>query len=116
VSTVVVRVTVADVDAAGGLIQELVREVDAERVSLDSATKQVGVEVDKHPDPLVGILNVVEAWLASGEHAPSTISVDERSYVLAPPRVAGAVRRAAHPERPLASRSDFQDLLLEPSV
>jgi len=83
VNTMFVRVTVVDADSAGGLIRELVREVDADRVCFEAATQQVCVEIDKDPDhTLVRVLNVVEAWLGSGDRAPTDVAVDDHSYVL----------------------------------
>jgi hypothetical protein len=89
---VVVRVTVADSDSAGGLIRELIREVDAEYVSFEAATQQVCVEFEKNPDQtLVLILNAVEGWLGAGDRQPTRVEIDDHSYVLGAAHVAGGV-------------------------
>lgn len=79
----VVRVNVVDAEPADALIRRLVEEVHAEQVCFDSARQQVCIDVAKNPDEgLVRILNVVEEWLGVTGCAPTTVEIDERSYVL----------------------------------
>lgn len=79
----VVRVTVGDAEAAAGLMQRIVREVDVEDVNFDAARQQVLIEVRKSPDEtIVGILNLVENWLGSGDRAPTNVEIDDHQYVL----------------------------------
>jgi hypothetical protein len=78
-----VRVGVIDEDSAAGLIPLLVKEVEAERVCFETSSQQLCIEVERNPDEaLVRLLNVVERWLGDGGRAPTTIEIDERSYVL----------------------------------
>ena len=79
----VVRVGVTDEDSAAGLIPLLVKEVEAKRVCFESLTQQLCIEIDRNQDEaVVHILNVVERWLGDGGRAPTTIEIDEHSYVL----------------------------------
>lgn len=79
----VVRVNVVDAGPADALIRRLVEEVHAEQVRFDSARQQVCIEVAKNPDEsLVTILSVVEEWLGVTGCAPTSVEIDERSYVL----------------------------------
>jgi hypothetical protein len=48
-----VRVTVGDAEAAAGLMQRIVREVDVEDVNFDAARQQVLIEVLKSPDETI---------------------------------------------------------------
>ena len=79
----VVRVGVIDEDSAAGLIPLLVKEVDAERICFETSSQQLCIEIErKQDDAVVHILNVVERWLGDGGRAPTTIEIDEHSYVL----------------------------------
>jgi hypothetical protein len=79
----VVRVVVVDADAAAGLMQRILNELDVEDVSFDSARQQVQIDVHKRPDEtLVEVLNLLEDWLGDGRRAPTSVEIDDRRYVL----------------------------------
>ena len=79
----VVRVTVVDAEQAEGLIQRLRREVDAAEVVFEQARQQVRIEVEKNPDETLGeVLNLLESWLGAGGHPPTSVEIDDHSYVL----------------------------------
>jgi hypothetical protein len=79
----VVRVFVVDADAAEGLMQRVLQEVDVADVYFDSASQQVQIDVEKSPDEtLVEVLNLLEDWLGTGGRAPTSVEIDDRRYVL----------------------------------
>jgi len=83
VCTVIARISVVDTDSAGDLIRRLVQDVEAEHVCFESERQQVCVEVQRNPDHTLGkVLSVVEDWLGETGRAPTTIEIDERSYIL----------------------------------
>jgi hypothetical protein len=90
VSTVLVRVTVFDADSAGGLIRQLVREVDAEDVCFEPDRQRVCVSVETRAEQTVGrILSVVESWLGRGGREPTSVEIDDHTYLLGAPTPAG---------------------------
>jgi hypothetical protein len=87
---VVVRVTVFDADSAGGLIKQLVREVDAEDVCFEPDEQRVCISVETRPEHTVGrILSVVESWLVGGGRETTNVEIDDHTYVLGAPAAAG---------------------------
>lgn len=80
-----VRVSVVDAEAATSLVQQLVEEADATSVDFDVDRQEVRVELGKDPDrALVGILSLLEHWLRSVGHPPTSVAIDDHRYVLGP--------------------------------
>jgi hypothetical protein len=91
VSEVLLRISVEDAGAAGGLLQKLFGVFSAETVSFDAGRREVRVEPRVDSDRvLVQALAVVEDWLTEDGNGPTRIDVDGHSYLMAPPAEAGA--------------------------
>jgi hypothetical protein len=79
----VVRVSVVDAEAAAGLMQRILREVDVHDVNFEQAQQLVRIEVGRNPDEtLVEVLNLLESWLGAGGHPPTSVEIDDHRYVL----------------------------------
>jgi hypothetical protein len=79
----VVRVSVVDADAAAGLVQRLLREVDVEDVNFDQGRLQVQIDLERNPDEaIVKVLNLLEDWLGVGGREPTNVEIDDHRYVL----------------------------------
>ena len=79
----VVRVTVVDADQAAVLMQRVRREVDVEGVEFEQTHQQVRIDVAKNPDETLGeVLNLLESWLGAGGYPPTSVVIDDHSYVL----------------------------------
>ena len=79
----VVRVTVVDADQAAVLMQRVRREVDVGGVEFEQARQQVRIDVAKNPDETLGeVLNLLESWLGAGGYPPTSVVIDDHSYVL----------------------------------
>ena len=79
----VVRVSVADTEAAVGLMQRILREVDVHDVNFEHGELRVRIDVERNPDEtLVEVLNLLESWLGAGGHSPTSVEIDEHRYVL----------------------------------
>ena len=79
----VVRVSVFDVEAAAELIQRVLREVDVDDVTFESARGQVRIGVERnHDETLVEVLNLLENWLGVGGRQPTSVEIDDHRYVL----------------------------------
>jgi hypothetical protein len=79
----VVRVSVADAEAAEGLMQRILREVDVQDVNFELGEQQVRIDVERNPDEtLVEVLNLLESWLGKGGHPPTNVEIDDHRYVL----------------------------------
>jgi hypothetical protein len=79
----VVRVTVVDADQAAVLMQRVRREVDVDGVEFEQARQQVRIDVAKNPDETLGeVLNLLESWLGAGGYPPTSVVIDDHSYVL----------------------------------
>jgi hypothetical protein len=87
---VLIRVAVEDPGSAQDLVETVRREVEAEVVAFDPDRRELRIECKKTPDrSLVTVLGVVEDWLRTAHHPPTTVEIDGHPYVLEP---AGAGR------------------------
>ena len=85
-----IRVAVEDPGSVQDLVEIVRHEVQAEVVSFDPDRRELRIECQKTPDrSLVRVLGVVEEWLRTSRHPPTTVDIDGHSYVLEP---AGAPR------------------------
>lgn len=85
------RISVEDSGAAGGLLQKLFGVFSAETVSFDAGRREVRVEPRGDSDrALVQALAAIEDWLGENGNGPTRINVDGHSYLMAPPDKAGA--------------------------
>ena len=79
----VVRVSVVDAEAAEGLMQRILREVDVQDVNFEHGEQRVRIDVERNPDEtLVEVLNLLESWLGAGGHPPTSVEIDDHRYVL----------------------------------
>ena len=79
----VVRVSVVDAEAAVGLMQRILREVDVHDVNFEHGEQRVRIDVERNPDEtLVEVLNLLESWLGAGGHPPTSVEIDDHRYVL----------------------------------
>jgi hypothetical protein len=82
----VVRVSVVDAEAAVGLMQRILREVDVQDVNFEHAQQRVRIDVQRNPDEtLVEVLNLLESWLGADGHPPTDVEIDDHRYVLGAP-------------------------------
>ena len=59
------------------------RELSLERVEFEQARQQVRIDVEKNPDETLGeVLNLLESWLGAGGYPPTSVVIDDHSYVL----------------------------------
>lgn len=79
----VVRVSVVDAEAAEGLMERILREVDVQDVNFEHSEQRVRIDVERNPDEtLVEVLNLLESWLGRGGHPPTSVEIDDHRYVL----------------------------------
>jgi hypothetical protein len=80
---VVVRVSVADAEAAVELMQSILREVDVQDVNFEDGQQQVRIDLQRNPDDgLVDVLNLLEGWLGAGSHPAANVGIDDHPYML----------------------------------
>jgi hypothetical protein len=79
----VVRVSVADAEAAAELMQSILRGVDVKDVTFEDGKRQVRIDLQRNPDDgLVEVLNLLEGWLGACGHPPANVEIDDHPYVL----------------------------------
>jgi hypothetical protein len=76
------RVQVHDSTGAIGLMQGLVRLFGRSSISFDRSNNVVRVESEWESRAVVGVVEVVEAWLEEGGAESATMSLGHRSYTL----------------------------------
>jgi hypothetical protein len=79
----VVRVSVINAEAAVGLMERILQEVDVQDVNFEQAQQQVRIDVGRNPDEtLVEVLNLLESWLGADGHPATSVEIDDHRYVL----------------------------------
>jgi hypothetical protein len=76
------RVQVHDASGAIGLMRGLVPLLGRSAVSFDRSNNVVRLESEWESRALVGVVEVVEAWLEGGGAESATMSLGHRSYTL----------------------------------
>jgi hypothetical protein len=77
-----IRVAVEDVTRVPALVGRLARIFDRSSISFDRSRHEVSVESDWESRAVMGVLDVVEAWLSEGGAESATLSIGDRSYTL----------------------------------
>ena len=77
-----IRVEVEDVTRVPALVGRLARIFDRSSISFDRSRHEVSVESDWESRAVMGVLDVVEAWLSEGGAESATLSIGDRSYTL----------------------------------
>jgi hypothetical protein len=77
-----IRVSVDTATRALGLMQRLKRRFDGPSISFDRSRNEVRVKSEWESRAVVGVVEVVEAWLEEDGAASATLSLGGRSYTL----------------------------------
>jgi hypothetical protein len=77
-----IRVSVADLTGVPLLMRRLARLFDSSSISFDRPHGQVRVESEWESRAVMGVVEVVEAWLAEDGGESATLSIGDRSYTL----------------------------------
>jgi hypothetical protein len=77
-----IRVAVADVACAHGLLRRLTRLFDRSSVSFDGTQREVRVRSEWESRSIVQVLRAVESWLAEDGPDSAKLWVGDRSYTM----------------------------------
>jgi hypothetical protein len=77
-----IRVSVADLTGAPLLMRRLARLFDSSSISFDRPHAEVRVESEWESRAVMGVVEVVEAWLEEDGGESATLSIGDRSYTL----------------------------------
>jgi hypothetical protein len=77
-----IRVSVADLTGVPLLMRRLARLFDSSSISFDRPHGQVRVESGWESRAVMGVVEVVEAWLEEDGGESATLSIGDRSYTL----------------------------------
>lgn len=77
-----IRVSVADLTGAPLLMRRLAGLFDSSSISLDRPHREVRVESEWESRAVMGVVEVVEAWLEEDGGESATLSIGDRSYTL----------------------------------
>ena len=80
-----IRVAVADAVGVQGLVQRLTGLFDRASVSFDGARQEVRIRSEWESRAVVGVLDVVEAWLAEDGADSAKLRIGDRSYTMVRP-------------------------------
>ena len=86
-----IRVAVEDATSVPGLMRRLARMFDRSSISFDRSRNEVRVESEWESRAVMGVVEVVQAWLSEDGAESATLSIGDRSYTLEtpPPLAAG---------------------------
>jgi len=85
-----IRVAVEDVTRVPALVGRLAGIFDRSSISFDRSRSEVSVESDWESRAVMGVLEVVEAWLSEDGAGSATLSIGDRSYTLMTPATLAA--------------------------
>ena len=77
-----IRVEVEDATSVPKLVRGLSRLFDRSSISFDRARNEVRVESEWESRAVLGVVEVVEAWLRDDGAESATLSIGDRSYTL----------------------------------
>ena len=77
-----IRVAVEDVTRVPALVVRLARIFDRSSISFDRSRHEVRVESEWESRAVIGVLDVVEAWLSEDGAESATLSIGDRSCTL----------------------------------
>ena len=77
-----IRVAVEDATGVPALVDRLARIFDRSSISFDRSQNQVCVESEWESRAVMGVLDVVEAWLSEDGAESATLSIGEHSYTM----------------------------------
>ena len=80
-----IRVAVEDVTGVPALVGRLARIFDRSSISFDRSRNEVRVESEWESRAVMGVLDVVEAWLTDDGAESATLSIGDCSYMLRTP-------------------------------
>jgi hypothetical protein len=78
-----IRVAVEDATCAPGLMRRLAGLFGRSAISFDLSRKEVRVKSEWESRGVIRVVDAVEAWLAEDEVDSATLSIGDRSYMLA---------------------------------
>ena len=87
-----IHVSVEDGTRAPMLVRRLSRLFDRSSISFDRSRHEVRVESEWESRAVMGVVEVVQAWLAEDGAESATLSIGDRSYTLLTPTPIGAGR------------------------
>lgn len=77
-----IRVALEDATRAPGLVRRLASLFDRSSIRFDRSRNEVRVESDWESRAVMGVVEVVEAWLEEDGAHSATLSLGDRSYTL----------------------------------
>ena len=80
-----IRVAVEDVMRVPALVGRLARIFDRSSIFFDRSRNEVCVESEWESRAVMGVVDVVEAWLTEDGAESATLSIGDRSYTLTTP-------------------------------
>jgi len=80
-----IRVSVADVAVAEGLVRRLAGLLDLSSVSFDQERNEVSVRSAWESRAVIDVIGAVETWLAAGGVGSAELSIGDRSYTMVGP-------------------------------
>ena len=80
-----IRVKVEDATSVPKLVRSLSRLFDRSSISFDRARNEVRVESEWESRAVLGVVEVVEAWLRDDGAGAAKLSIGDRSYTLGTP-------------------------------
>ena len=79
-----IRVTIEDVTRVPELVRRLARLFDRSSISFDRSRNEVRVASEWESRTVMGVVEIVQAWLSEDGAESATLSLGDRSYVLGP--------------------------------
>lgn len=77
-----IRVEVEDATSVPKLVRQLARLFDRASISFDRSRNEVRVESEWESRAVMGVVEVVQAWLSEDGAESATLSIGDRSYTL----------------------------------
>jgi hypothetical protein len=103
-----IRVGVADVALADGLMRRLARLFDRSSVSFDGVRNEVRVRSEWESRAVVEVIEAVEWWLTADAVSSAELSIGDRSYTMVGPAFVDVPEREGAPDSDsIRSADDF---------
>ena len=80
-----IRVTVEDATRVPRLVRRLANIFERSSISFDRSRNEVRVESEWESRAVMGVVEVVQAWLSEDGAESATLSIGNRSYTLVAP-------------------------------